>query len=308
MRLIKLKMACVLIGLFASRGSAAEAESRTLEHNGKTRSYVLHLPKSSTKDRAVPLVMVLHGLGANGAMTQVLTGFDDVADKRGFAVVYPDGLNKMWNYWEGGLPAGKLKRERGADDIGFLTTLIDELVRDGIADKRRIYATGISNGAYMSNRLAIDSADRIAAIAPVSGTMIKFMAERMKAPQPMPVLYIHGTQDKVVGFDGTDFITKRASSLSADELVRWWAKRNGCDMEPKVESLPDKADDDITVKRHTFADKTGRAPVVFYELIGGGHTWPGGKLQPEALLGKTCRDFNASETIWEFFARHTHPE
>jgi polyhydroxybutyrate depolymerase len=308
MRIISFSTLAVLIGVLSVSGSAAEADVQKFDHDGRTRTYILHLPKSHTPGRRVPLVVVLHGMGANGAITALLTQFDGVADKHGFAVAYPDGIGKVWNF---GMerPAGKvLKRDRGVDDVGFLTALIDELVRDGIADKRRVYVTGLSNGAYMSNRLGWDAADRIAAIAPVSGTMVKFSAEKTNAPRPMPVLYIHGTHDKIVGFDGADMFTKRAFSLSADEQVRWWAKQNGCEMTPKVESLPDKADDSTTVKRHTFTAKSGGAPVVFYEVIGGGHTWPGGSLQPEILLGKTSRDFSASEVIWEFFSRQSLPE
>lgn len=255
----------------------------------------------------MPLVLVLHGAGATGAMTQALTGFDRLADKHTFAVAYPDGINKVWNY-ASVRRLQALKKGGGTDDVGFLKALIDELVRDGTVDKHRVYATGISNGAYMSNRLALDASDRIAAVAPVAGTMGKFGAERTKADRPMPVLYIHGTDDKLVSFEGVDFITKRALSLSANDFVDWWAKQNGCDKNAGIELLPDVADDGVTVKRHTFEDKRGRAPVVFYEVVGGGHTWPGGKLQPESLLGKTCRDFNASEVIWEFFRQHSSPE
>ena len=91
-------------------------------------------------------------------------------------------------------------------------------------------------------------------------------------------------------------------------MVAWWAKHNGCAAQPKVEKLPDRADDGTTVERKTFAAGKAGAPVVFYEIHGGGHTWPGGSLQPEALLGKTSRDINASEIIWEFFSKYTLPE
>ena len=193
-------------------------------------------------------------------------------------------------------------------DVGFLAALIDELVQSGTVDARRVYATGISNGAFLSNRLGCELSDRIAAIAPVAGTRIKIAAENTPAPRAMPVLYFHGTSDKIVGLDGTDFITKGQHSLSADELVAWWAKRNGCDKPPRVEKLPDAvATDGTTVERRTFAAKPAGAPVIYYQITGGGHTWPGGSFQPEFMLGKTSRDIDASAIIWQFFSQQSLP-
>lgn len=288
--------------------AAAGTEERKIDHAGKTRTYRLHLPKGFSKDKPVPLVIVLHGAGANGAITEILTGFSPVADHHGFAVVYPDGQLGLWNFWEQQEAAKAKLARRGNDDIGFLSDLIDSLVKDGVADRTRVYVTGISNGAFMSNRLGCDLGDKIAAIAPVSGTMPRIMADKVKPPRAMPVLYFHGSEDKLVGIDGTDFITKRNASLSASDLVEWWAKHNGCEMKPKTESLPDKADDGTTVTRTSYPAGKSGAPVTFYSIDGGGHTWPGGSAQPEGLLGKTSRDIVASELIWEFFAKFKLPD
>ncbi|MBI3467483.1 MAG: hypothetical protein HY000_31120 [Planctomycetes bacterium] len=235
----------------------------------------------------------------------MLTGFSPVADKHGFAVAYPDGINGLWRFWEGDAAPAKKKLARvKAEDIGFIAELIDQLIKEGVADRRRVYVTGISNGSYMTNRLGCELSDRIAAIAPVAGTIPKIMSEHMKPGRPIPVIYFHGTEDKIVGVNGADFLTKRELSLSADELVEWWAKHNGCTAKPELDKLPDKADDGTTVERNSFSAGKAGAPVIYYEVHGGGHTWPGGFAQPEALLGKTCRDINASEIIWEFFSKH----
>ena len=138
--------------------------------------------------------------------------------------------------------------------------------------------------------------------------MIKGLTDTARPPRAMPVLYFHGTDDKIVGIDGTDFITKGKHSQSADELVAWWAKTNGCVTPPRVEKLPDiVANDGTTVERRTFPPGPSGAPVVYYQITGGGHTWPGGSFQPEFMLGKTCKDIDASALIWQFFAEHSLP-
>lgn len=288
-----------------------DTKDRTIERGGRQRTYRLHVPRVYSKGNPVPLVIVLHGLGANGKITEALTGFTPLADKHGFAVVYPDGLMSMWRFWEAGGPIAKSKVARAkparADDVGFIEDLIERLVSDGTVDRQRVYVTGISNGAYMTHRLACDLGDKIAAIAPVAGTMAKPMALSLKPSRVIPVAYFHGTEDKLVGVGGTDFLSKQAFSLSADEMAAWWAKHNDCIATPVVERLADKSADGTTVLRKSFAAGKGGAPVVYYEIQGGGHTWPGGHFQPEGLLGKTTADINASEVIWEFFSKYQLP-
>lgn len=267
---------------------------RSLNHAGFRRTYRLHFPAGMKPPKPAPLVVVLHGMGANGALTEALTRFSEVADQNGFTVAYPDGLNKLWRYWSD-------------DDPAFILAVADELIREGVADPRRVHVCGISNGAYLTNVLACDHADRFAAVAAVAGTLPKMKAERLTAVKPMPTLYIHGTDDRLVGFDGTDFLSRREMSLGAAEFVRWRARQNGCTDAPVTDKLPDKADDGATVERITYSPAKAGAEVIFYKVSGGGHTWPGGSAQPERLLGKTCRDFNASQVMWEFFAKHQLP-
>jgi len=267
----------------------------TLKVGKEDRAFRIHVPPSGSGPR--PLLLALHGAASNGKQTETLTGLSALADQKGFVVVYPDGENRIWRYWNVG---------EGKKDFQFISELMDALVKAGAADPRRIYLTGISNGAYFSNALAIEYGDRIAAIAPVAGTLLRPVGRMAKPKRAMPVCYWHGTEDAVVGYDGTDFISKREFSVSAEECVKWWAEKNGAPKEPKIEPLENKAaDDGTTVERWTFA---GDAPVVFYKITGGGHTWPGMPAGAEKLLGKVCRDISASETIWEFFSKHPLPE
>lgn len=286
------------------RGTS-QTETHELEHAGQTRSFRLFVPKSVSKDKAVPLVIALHGFGADAVSQEVMSGLDEVAKEQQFIVAYPDGIGRMWRFWETLGPGEDRKPAVGSiDDVGFIAALMDQLIDAGAVDRRRVYVTGMSNGAFMTNRLGYELGDKIAAIAPVAGTLPKNMAEQAKPSRPMPVIYFHGNDDKIVKKDGVDMFSRVGFSLSSMELAQWWAKRNGCRVEAQVDVLPDSADDGTTVKRHQFTAKAQGAPVVYYEIIGGGHTWPGGNFQPEFLLGKTSRDLRASEVMWEFFKQH----
>jgi polyhydroxybutyrate depolymerase len=301
---------------FSASAMAAEAKlhsdagqtvDRTIKHADHERSYLLHVPAELPAGKSAPLIIALHGLSMDGQSMEALTGFSELADEKGFVVAYPDGLGRMWRFWERHELGLRVRREAGyADDVGFIEAIIDTLVDEKLVDARRVYVTGLSNGAYMSNRLAISLSDRVAAIAPVAGTMSEALSA-LQPPRPMPVLYIHGTDDHIVGFNGADRFTRRKSSLSAEELVEWWAKRNGCALAEPPKTLKDSAADGCTVTLcHHPCDKD--APVDFYEIEQGGHTWPDGSFQPELLLGPVCRDFNASAAIWEFCSRFTLPE
>jgi polyhydroxybutyrate depolymerase len=290
-------LAALALGAQQERPRPGETVERTIKVGAQDRTYLLRLPKDFTAGKPVPLVVCLHGAGATGKIQQALSGFDAAADRHGFAVAYPDGRRKMWVFVE----AGRIS------DTGFLRALVDALIDEGVADRQRVYFTGISNGAYMSNTMGAAFADRIAAIAPIAGTMMRVSSETARPKRALPVLYIHGTEDKLISYDGKDFISRRESSLSAEALVQWWARKNGCADKPETEKLPDKEKDDTTVERITYAGGEKGAPVVFYKITGGGHTWPGGFGQPEKMLGNVCRDINATEVIWEFFSKHALP-
>ena len=267
----------------------------TLKVGNDNRTFRLHVPPAGSS-RPYPLVIALHGAASNGKQTEALTGLSPLADKKGFVVAYPDGENRIWRYWNLG---------EGKKDFQFISDLMDALVKAGTADPQRIYLTGISNGAYFSNALAIEFGDRVAAIAPVAGTINKLVGRVAKPKRAVPVCYWHGTDDRVVGYDGTDFISKHEVSLGAEDCVKWWAEKNGCPKAANVEKLENKAPDDgTTVERWTYS---GPAPVVFYKISGGGHTWPGMPAAGEKILGKVCRDVNASEVIWEFFSKYSLP-
>jgi polyhydroxybutyrate depolymerase len=279
--------------------------NRSLEHNGLKRTYLLHSPPAKDSSGPLPLVIVLHGMATTGRVMQVITNFDALADEQQFLVAYPDGVGTIWNFWSD--PDRPPLVENQVDDVGFIAALIDTLIEEKKVDPRRVYATGLSNGAFMANRLGCSLGDKIAAIAPIAGTLPELMANKQPA-RPVPVVYFHGTEDRIVGIDGEDMFTKSDLCMSAEELAAWWAKNNNCcPNEGTWEDLADNQADGTTVRRKTWNASSDGAPVVYYQIDGGGHTWPGGRFQPVGFLGRTTRDVDASRIIWEFFSKASLP-
>jgi polyhydroxybutyrate depolymerase len=178
--------------------------TRTVEVAGRKRTYQVHVPRSYDAKKPAPVVLIFHGAGTNGPIMSLFCGLDAKADAAGFLAVYPNGTgpNDTTLYWN----AGDLRRFRSqADDVAFVAALLDDLARAANVDTRRVYATGMSTGGMMAYRLAAELSDRIAAIAPVGGTLA---LAKCSPKRPVPVLHFHGTADRFVPFDGPDPKTK----------------------------------------------------------------------------------------------------
>jgi len=234
-------------------------------------------------------------------------GFNALSDKEGFVVVYPDGIERHWN--DGREKVRYRTHREKIDDVGFLSALIDQQVRDLNLDKQRVYATGMSNGALMSFRLASELSDKIAAIAPVACNMPKVLEKRAPPAQPIPVLLIANTEDPCVPWEGGELrfaLMRLGLVLSVMDTVHYWVAHNQCEPKPTVTWLPDTAPQDGTrVRREVYGKGRDGTEVILYAIVGGGHTWPGGyQYLPVRFVGKTCRDINACEVIWDFFKSH----
>ncbi len=297
-------------GAAEEEGVAAPAHdfSGVLMHGGLRRGYVGHVGVSCDSRVPAPLVIVLHGGGGTGAGMIKLTGFNAVADREGFVVVYPDGVERHWNDGRG--VEWYRAHTQEIDDVGFISALIDELSRKLNIDASRVYATGISNGGMMSYRLGCELSDRIAAIAAVTASLAVDMVKEWSPSRPVPVLIIAGTADPLVPWGGGEIRfggRTFGTVVSVPDTVKFWVEKNGCMTTPVVRRLPDSDPDDGTsVRREAYSRCRGGAEVVLYVVEGGGHTWPGGlQYLPERTIGKTSREFNASEVIWQFFRTHS---
>ncbi|HMB06094.1 MAG TPA: PHB depolymerase family esterase [Isosphaeraceae bacterium] len=271
---------------------------QSLMIDDQDRPYSIHVPPSYDPEKPTPVVLVFHSAAMNGATMARFCGLNEKADQSGFVVVYPNGTgaSKFFLYWDAGGVRGRI-----SDDVGYVAKLLDDLATVVNVDPRRVYATGMSNGAMMCYRLASQLSDRIAAIAPVAGTMA---IETCRPRRPVSVLHFHGTKDTLVLFGGPDDrIPKNLKFSSAEDSVRAWAKADGCPEMPVVAEMPNIADDGTTVQRKTYGPGRDGSEVILYAIEGGGHTWPGQE-PPIPFLGKSTRDISANDLIWDFFQKH----
>jgi len=283
--------------------------TRTVDVNGVQRRYQVHLPESYDPDEATAVVLAFHGGGGNPDTMMAISRLNAKSDEAGFVTVYPYGNGPIPNRsltFNGGECCG-YAMHRGVDDVGFVSALLDDLAEVVNVDAGAVFATGLSNGAIMSYRIAAELSERIAAIAPVGGPL---MLESIDPARPVAVMHFHGTADRFAPFEGgfgdngrggrgvTDF-------RSVQDSIESWVEANGCNTKAIAEALPDTADDGMSVTRKTWPDGEEGTEVVLIEIEGGGHTWPG--VQPPgaaAMLGPSTKDISANDLMWEFFQKH----
>ena len=243
---------------------------RTLKVDGRDRSYLVHIPKKYDEKTPTPVVLALHGAAMNGPMMAVFCGLNKKADEAGFIAVYPSGTGMgiflTWN-------AGGHRGQRSCRRRCLYSSILDDLGSVVKVDPKRVYATGMSNGGMMCYRLAAELSDRIAAVAPVAGTMA---IEKADPKRPVPMIHFHGTADTFVPFNGPGKGTPKFIQFkSVEDSIQTWVKIDGCDEKPEIVALPDKANDGTTIERKTYGHGKDGAEVVLVVIKGGGHTWPG---------------------------------
>jgi polyhydroxybutyrate depolymerase len=292
---------------FAFAAVAADADSRssgqrqTLIHNGTERSYLIRAPAELARGNGrVPLVLVLHGGGGNGDNAERMTGFSDKARREGFIVVYPEGTgrrNDRFLTWNAGHCCGYAMVNR-VDDVGFIRVLIDRLIESYPVDPKRIYATGMSNGAMMTHRLGIELSNRFAAIAPVVGTLF---GDEKRPEHPVSTIMLNGILDKSVPYQGGPpggrfpGAWDGTPTKPALEQAAFWADADGCTGGPVK-------DDHRAFTRWQYHCPAGRA-VELYLVGDNGHAWPGGH-QGSRMGDKPSSSFSGTDVIWDFFKAH----
>jgi len=185
--------------------------------------------------------------------------------------------------------------------VAFIGKLLDDLGTVVKVDEKRVYACGMSNGGMMCYRLAAELSDRIAAIAPVAGTIA---IEESKPKRPVPIIHFHGSKDSMVPFEMAKGKTPAFMKLKGvEESVQTWVKLNGCDEKPKTDVLS-KDGDEMKVTRSVYGGGKDGAEVVLIVIEGGGHTWPG-QQPPVGFIGKSAKNVSANDLMWDFFQKHS---
>jgi polyhydroxybutyrate depolymerase len=301
--MMRLRILAMLVVCVAAQ-AASQSVERTLTVGERVRTYHLHVP--AKHPAASALVFIFHGGGGQGAGIERTSGFDAISDREGFVAVYPDGVDRGWNDGRTDAPRqGALRKQ--VDDLAFVRAMLVDIATVAPIDAKRVFATGMSNGAIFSQYLAAKMSDKFAAVAPVAGGIADPFYKEFAPTNPVSVLAINGTRDPLMPFAGGN-VTRfgRGKVISVDDAMRLWVVRDGTAPEPQITMLPDTDPTDgcrVTWKKWTGGK--GGTEVWLYSEEGAGHTWPGMTQNlPRAIVGTVCKDFEGSEAIWTFFKAH----
>jgi len=285
------------------------------------RPFDLFLPSTYGEVEFVALIVAIHGGGGNKGAQRKLScpggDLDDlgcmnsIADRAGFAVVYPSGIGarifrnlRTWNAG-GGRNGFQCVSGRacidGIDDVAYFKAMLDDIGSAFQIDTSAVFLTGMSNGAAMAHRLACELPGRVAAIAAVGGA--NQFATVAPCDASTAVMQIHGDADPCWHYLGGEISCLDGNpgvKASVPDTMKGWASRNACEGTPLVERVPDTIRDGTTTTAQRY--QSCSKPLVLFLVENGGHTWPGGNQYfRERRIGKMSLDFNASEEIIRFF-------
>jgi len=264
----------------------------TIIHDGIVRTYKLYVPSIYSGNIAVPLLFNFHGYTSNSNEQMFYGDFRNIADTANFLVVHPQGTldNTNTTHFNVGWGGSTV------DDVGFTEALIDSLSAAYSIDQNRIYAVGMSNGGFMSFRLACELSSKIAAVGSVTGSMTPSTLGNCNASHPMPIIQIHGTTDPTVPYNGSAGWT-----ASVTNILNHWATFNNCSPVPTVVNVPNtNVLDGSTVEKYTYENGDNCSEVVHFKVTNGQHTWPGSIFN----FAGTNYDINASVEIWNFISKY----
>ncbi len=264
---------------------------KSLVSGGVERKYLLYIPRSYNPEQPVPLVISLHGFKDYPARQMRKSGWNRLAKKEGFIVVYPlgSGMPPAWKLYDYKNPTAN-----PTADIHFISELIDYLQAHYAIDPNRIYANGLSNGGGMSLALACTLSERIAAIGSVVGAYF-YPLEVCQQTRPVPMITFHGLADKLVSYYGGPSERLDYPFPSIPKFIKEVAVRNGCKSKPIEREVN---------SRVFFTGYSGSADVILYTIVDGEHAWPVGKRLPRWLAGNASTAIDATSVMWEFFKEH----
>lgn len=257
----------------------------TLQHGGMERTAWVHLPLQVDGSGLLPVIFNFHGYQTSGRSQQRRSGLNAAAETRGFVTVHPEGAHRAWN---GGSCCGRAQAEN-VDDVGFVGELLRQLAARVDVDPQRVFAMGLSNGAFLAYRLGCERPETFAAVMVVAGLNV---TAGCFPGRPVPLLHLHGADDPVVPYNGRDSM----GFMRVRDSVEHWPGRGGCTA--GWERAPPQGDTTC----ETLATCSGGAVATLCTIAGGGHNWPGEPPQPG--LGHVSHDISATGMALDFFEAH----
>jgi polyhydroxybutyrate depolymerase len=278
----------------------------SLTSGGVERTFLVHLPgAASAPAEGMALVLVFHGRFGTAAGVESQTGFSGIADREGFVAVYPQGEGRRW---------ADGRQGEDFEDIDFVCAILDTLQALYRFDPDRVFATGMSNGAFFCSYLAENRTDLLLAIAPVAGGLASPWPGGFAPAGSISVLMINGTDDPLVPWEGGEVGYERSRRdqgcmYPVEQAFGLWAEASGCTAPQDSVGLSDTDPSDGCIcTRIAWQPGDSGARVELIRVEGGGHTWPGLEdTLGERLVGLTCMDFVSPEIIWGFFSEAMTP-
>jgi polyhydroxybutyrate depolymerase len=283
-------LGCILFFFVAT---SLHGQAGTITVGGLVRNYTLRLPSAYDGITPLPLVICMHGGFGSGTQVENQSQLTAKAEQEGFIMVYPDGTGSIRTWNAGGCCGYALNNN--IDDVGFIDALLDELIANHAIDTTRIYATGMSNGGFMSYRLACELSERIAAIAPVSASMTIAACQPTRS---VPVISFHSYQDSSVPYLGGvgDGVSNHYNSPQ-DSVLTAFALHADCAV------LRDTLQHDATMTVVRWHECDCQQEMIHYITQDGGHSWHGGT--GTGIGDPPSTAVSANELMWDFFQMHS---
>jgi polyhydroxybutyrate depolymerase len=310
--MVSVMVLLVLCGYSESPAGVASYEPGTHKHKldlrvlGFRRSYLIHIPKNYDRAEARPLVVALHGAFSTAEEMEEETGLSELADREGFLVLYPNGITLFgWlQHWNAGHCCGRAMKDR-VDDLGFVSTVIEEVREHFRVDPSRIYMVGYSNGGMLAYLFAAQKPETLAAVAVIAGTIGSSPSPsepEVRIPParaPVPVMAIHGREDDSIPYEGGSIKNEGHSYVSVKESMEFWLKANQVPTSPQREEMIGGR-----VVKETWKAWESDQEVILFTLEGWKHTIPTKYFTKKLPENDPLKDFHATDIIWDFFKSH----
>ena len=267
---------------YVSSNGSGKTFNCSVIHDEKNRQFFIY--QGSSYSGNAPILFVLHGYTSRALWIMNYSGFQSIADEFGFLVIYPQGTllpSTGQTHWN----VGGWTTSSTTDDVSFINSLINFIDDEYSIDPKRIYSTGMSNGGYMSYKLACDLSSKIAAVVSVTGSMTYETVDGCNPAHPTSVAQIHGLQDSVVSYYGS------AWSKPIEEVMEYWANNNNCSNESNSSEITGSNGGGT---HDVFSECDNQTSVELFLMNNMGHDWP----------SLNNHDIQASTTIWDFLSKY----